>query len=908
MSTTNLEYLLAPTSVAVIGASNRPRSIGATVMRNLLLGGFAGPILPVNPKQQAVAGILAYPDVASLPKAPDLAVICTPPASVPGLIEALGARGTKAAVVLTAGIAGARGAQGESLERAMLEAARSHRLRILGPNCVGLVVPGIGLNASFAHAMVAPGHIAFVSQSGALVTAILDVARSKGVGFSHFISMGDSADVDFGDVLDFLSVDPATQSILLYVESLRSVRKFMSAARAAARNKPVLVLKAGRAPEGAKAAASHTGALAGADDVYDAAIRRAGMLRVFSIEELFDAVETLARAREIDGEGLTIMTNGGGAGVMAADALALGGGQLLPLAEETRRKLDQVLPRTWSHANPVDIIGDAPPERYAETLRLLLDDPHSGAILFLHAPTAIVPSGEVAAAVAPLAKAASRTVLACWLGGDAVTDARRQFAAAGIPAYDTPEQAVRAFLQIAEYRRNQRLLLEIPPSIPADFKPDGARVRALVREILAGGRSLLTETEAKTCLSAYGIPVVETRIARTAQDAADTAAQLGFPVAIKILSPDITHKSDVGGVVLDLQTPDEVRNATEAIRRRVAEVKPQAEIRGFSVQPMARRPRAVELIVGAATDPTFGPVILFGQGGVAVEVLADRAIGLPPLNLRLAKELVSRTRVSRLLRGYRDRAPADMDALCLAIVRVSQLVADIAEIAEIDINPLLADQDGVIALDARIRVAAATRTGAERLAIRPYPKELEERMDWNGRQVLVRPVRPEDASAYCELLCSYGDERMPLCGHSVGRHLPASQLARYTQIDYDREMVFVVTAARPQGTEIFGSIHIRADQANGGATFAVAVRAQNQGERLESLLLANMIAYGRGRGFGRLVGTVPAHRTELISAARDLGFSITPRAGDQVQVRLVLAGATAATDATRPEARMEVTT
>ena len=596
---------------------------------------------------------------------PDLAVIATPPAAVPDVIGALGTCGTRAAVVLTAGLAAARDGEGRSLTQAMLEAAHPHLLRILGPNCVGLLVPGLGINASFAHTSALPGNLAFVSQSGGLTTAVLDWARSRGIGFSHFVSLGDAADVDFGDLLDYLGSDPATHAILLYIESVRAARKFMSAARAAARNKPVLAIKAGRAPEGARAVASHTGALAGSDEVYDAAIRRAGMLRVGTVLELFDAVETLSRAKPVYGDRLAIMTNGGGPGVMATDALVRGGGRLASLSEQSLKRLDELLPGAWSHGNPVDIIGDAPVERYVATLETLLREPMADAVLFIHVPTAIVAAAEIARACAAPAK--SGRVLGCWLGGGALDEARRIFADEGIPTYATPEEAVAGFLQLVDYRRNQQTLMETPSSAPKDSVSDTEVARDVVRAALGQGRELLSEPEAKRVLAAYGIPVVETRVAASAEEAAQLAQTLGFPVALKILSPQVTHKSDVGGVALDLASEAEVRGAAEAMARRLRERAPGAELAGFTVQKMVRRPRAHETIVGVASDPVFGPVILFGQGGVAVEVIADRAVALPPLNLALARELVSRTRIARLLDGYRDRPPADREALHLAL-------------------------------------------------------------------------------------------------------------------------------------------------------------------------------------------------------------------------------------------------
>lgn len=888
MSVRHLDRLFQPRSVALIGASSRPRSVGATVLANLLHGGFKGSILPVNPKYRELAGQACYPDVASLPEVPDLAVICTPAATVPGLIDELGSKGCRAAVVLSAGLAQASLPSGETAADAMLKAARPHLLRILGPNCVGLLVPGIGLNASFAHANALPGKLAFVSQSGALTTAVLDWANGKGVGFSHFVSLGDCADVDVGDMLDYLASDPATSAILLYVESLRGARKFMSAARAASRNKPVLVVKAGRAAAGAKAAASHTGALAGADAVYDAAIRRAGMLRVYTTEDLFDAAETLARARPLHGERLAIMTNGGGAGVLAADALDLGGGTLAELGSATLAKLDAALPATWSHGNPVDLIGDAPGERYVAALAALDADPDCDAILFLQAPTAIVPSQEIAETLLQPLQQATKPIFASWLGGEAVAGARRLSREAGIPSYDTPEQAVRAYLQLVDFRRNQTLLRETPAAASSAITPDRGAAARLIATAQAEGRSLLTEPEAKALLAAYGIPTTPARIATTPAEVAQTSTALGLPVAVKILSHDISHKSDVGGVALDLATAEAARTAAEAMLKRIAQLKPDARLEGFTVQPMIRR-EGIELIVGASTDPVFGPVILFGQGGTAVEVIADRAIGLPPLNTVLARELVARTRVARLLAGYRDQPAADHAAIEGVLLAVSQLLCEQPAVLELDINPLLASEHGVMALDARVVIAAPDKVQTNRLAIRPYPIEQEQALQWRGQALLLRPIRPEDEATHRLFFSALSADDLHARFFGVVRQPGHDQLARYTQIDYEREMAFIATRLDDAGQpETLGVARAICDPDNLEAEFAIVVRSDLKGGGLGKLLLQKLVDYWRQRGTQALVGETLIENHGMVELARKLGFSTAPDARDGV-VRLRLA-------------------
>jgi acetyltransferase len=877
MSIRNLDSLFDPASVAVFGASQRPASVGGTVWRNLSKGRFDRPVFPVNPKHTELDGQRCYAKAAELPQVPELAVICTPAAVVPGLIAELGALGTRAAIVLTAGL-------DASLKQAMLDAARRHTLRILGPNCIGAAVPHLGLNASFAHTDALPGELAFVSQSGALVTAILDWARGQGIGFSRLVSLGEHADVDFGDMLDWLASDAKTRAILLYIESVESSRKFMSAARAAARNKPVIVVKAGRSAQGQKAAASHTGALAGSDAVFDAAICRAGMLRVDTLQELFLAAETLARFQANRAEQLAILTNGGGAGVMAADAAAREGVDLVELAASTLERLDAHMPANWSRGNPVDIIGDAPVERYVHALQALLDDPSGAAVLFVHAPTAIVPSPQIAQTLLPLATPAAGApprLLSCWLGDAAVAEARAQFQTAGIAGYATPEEAVRAFAMLVSYRRNQAQLLETPPADvprPGGATADMARAHDLVRQALAGGRSMLTEPEAKAVLQACGIAVVPTQTVPPEAAAAEQAARaIGLPVALKILSADISHKSDVGGVALNLDSDAAVRDAATAMLARVRTARPDARIDGFTVQAMVKPARARELIVGASIDRTFGPVILFGAGGTAVEVLADRAIALPPLNVPLARALVARTRVAKLLDGYRDVPPADREALYAVLIAVSQLLADVPEVAELDINPLLLDDRGAIALDARIRVSAERPAGAERFAILPYPAQLVETIEWQGRTVTVRPIRPEDEPQHLAFLQALDPEDIRMRIFYSRRSIEHSELARLTQIDYARELAFIATAPGPDGQEqTLGVVRSITDPDNVSAEFGIIVRSELKGAGLGERLMDKLIRTLRAQGTQRLFASVLLENHRMLELSRLLGFTFLP--------------------------------
>ncbi|MGN6517749.1 MAG: bifunctional acetate--CoA ligase family protein/GNAT family N-acetyltransferase [Rhizomicrobium sp.] len=884
MTIRNLDALFHPGSVALIGASNRPHSVGAVIAENLHEAGFDGPILPVNPKHRSVAGILCYPDIASLPVVPDLAVICTPPLTVPGLIAGLGARGTRAAIVVTAGFREGSNQAGAALQSAMLGAARPHLLRVIGPNCLGVVSTPIGLNASFAPSMPKKGSVAFVAQSGAMVTTVLDWATARGIGFSHLVSLGDMSDVDFGDMLDFLANDENTSAVLLYIEAVTVARKFLSAARAASRVKPVIAIKAGRQPAAARAAASHTGALAGIDAVYDAAFERAGILRAYDLDEIFDAVETLAHRPRIAGERLAVVTNGGGVGVLATDALVAQGGELASLSPETLARLDKVLPPAWSHGNPVDIIGDADAARYSAALDAIARADEVDAALVLNCPVAVASSADAAAAVA--AAKHDKPLLANWLGSQSAERSRQAFEAAGIPQYDTPEKAVRGFMHMVRYRRMQDTLQEVPPATPSNFAPDTAAAKKTVDAALARGGGWLGPQEVNALLACYEIPAVRTAVAATPQAAADAAAQMGTPVALKILSRDITHKSDVGGVALDLADAQAVLSAGNAMLDRVRKAAPAVHIDGFVVQEMIRRPRAYELILGMAVDQTFGPFLLFGQGGTAVEVINDKALALPPLNLALAHKVMARTRVWRQLKGYRDRPAAAVDAIALTLVKLSQLVSDVDDIAELDINPLLADEHGVVALDARVRVSPSASVLHARLAIPPYPDDLEGYLDVPGAgRFRVRPVKPEDAPAFIAFAQRLSNEDMRMRFFSPLRALPSSLLARLTQIDYDREMAFVLFDS---GDAVVAVGRLAADPDGERAEFALAVRTDLKGRGIGYSLLQRVIAYARQRRIGEIWGHVLPENDTMLTLCRELGFSESRPAEGIVLVSLRL--------------------
>ncbi|HVP85055.1 MAG TPA: bifunctional acetate--CoA ligase family protein/GNAT family N-acetyltransferase [Rhizomicrobium sp.] len=888
MSIRNLEAIFRPRSVALIGASTHEHSVGNVVARNLMSGGFAGPVMPVNPHHKAVAGSLAYPDVASLPMTPDLAVICTPPETVPGLVSQLGARGTKGAVVITAGFGEGKDGGNQSLRQAMLDAAKPNLLRIVGPNCLGVVSTEIGLNASFAQINAKPGGIALVAQSGAVLTTVLDWASARDIGFSHLVSLGDMSDVDFGDLLDYLALDPNTHAVVLYVEAVTQARKFMSAARAAARIKPVIAIKAGRHAAAAKAALSHTGALAGADAIYGAAFRRAGVLRVMTLDEIFDALESIATLKANVGDRLAILTNGGGIGVLATDSLLDRGGKLAELSAETIAKLDTMLPKTWSRGNPVDIIGDAPPQRYADALSVLLETPEVDCVLVLNCPTAVASGTDAARAVIETAARHKRPLLTNWLGKETAEAARDLFNKAGLPAYETPDQAVRGFMHLVRYRRAQDALREVPPSLPTEFAPDLQAARKLLKDALAEGQTWLDPLRLNALLQCYEITAPKLGWAKDVAEAAALADSFGTAVALKIQSPDIVHKSDVGGVVLGLRTPASVRDAATAMQKRIGEALPNAKLEGFLVQEMIVRPSAHELIAGMTVDPTFGPVLLFGQGGTAVEVIGDKSLTLPPLNLALARSTMERTRVFRQLQGYRDRPAADLNALALTFVKLSQLVCDHDEISEIDINPLLADEKGVIALDARVRLGAVDeKARGRRLAIRAYPKELEQTLSFPELgQCLLRPIRPEDAGAIVQLFQKLIPEDVRLRFFSRWREMPPAQLARLTQIDYDREMAFVLLA--PTADEILGVVRLSADPDNVRAEFAVLVRSDLKGHGIGRILMQQLIEHARTRGLKELFGEILPENALMLALCRELGFTVETQPGTAGVVRASL--------------------
>ncbi|APH74013.1 bifunctional acetate--CoA ligase family protein/GNAT family N-acetyltransferase [Aquibium oceanicum] len=876
MTIRNLEFAVRPRSVAIIGASVKPGSVGRVVTDNIVNGGFEGDIWPVNPKYGEVSGIPCYPDAASLPGVPDLGVVVTPPQVVPQVIRELGEKGTRAAVVITAGLTRENG-----LRQAMLDAARPYLFRIIGPNTLGLMIPPLKLNAGFAHMAPRAGKIALLSQSGAIATSLIDWAADNNLGFSHLVSLGDMADVDVGDYLDMLAGDAGTKAIVMYLETIPNPRKFMSAARAAARIKPVIVVKSGRHEQAAAAAATHTGALSGADRVVDAALSRAGILRVEGLAELFDAAETTARFSPLARSRVGIVTNGGGAGVLAVDQLIDCKGELAELSPETIEKLNASLPATWSHANPVDIIGDAPPERYVAAVQAVADDPGTDAIMVLNCPTGLASPVDAARAVAALTHNGTinrKPVLTCWLGEHTAREGRQILHDAGVASYATPADTAMAVSYLSDWSRAQEALMRVPSSRSEDAPSDRAAVLEIFRTVAREGRRMLTEPEAKAVIGAYGIPVPETIVAETPGEARDAARKLlkdWDRIVVKLLSREISHKSDIGGVVLDIDSEEAAFEAAETIRDRVAKKAPGSAVDGFAVQPMVVRRHAQELILGMSRDPIFGPVVLFGAGGTAVEIMDDTAIALPPLDDVLAGDLMDRTRIGRLLKGYRDRKPADRAAIALALNGLSQLIVDFPCIASLDVNPLLADPQGVIALDARVEIDPARVEEAgpnPDLAIRPYPAEWEQTFSAGGMDFLIRPIKPADIALYPEFLDKTSPDDIRFRFLAPRKRFTDDMLKRLTQLDYERDMAFV--AIRQDTGELAGIGRLSSDPDHVSAEYALLVRTDLQGHGLGFALLRRIIDYARSEGIRRVEGIVLTENRRMLDMCRDFGFTL----------------------------------
>ena len=887
MSTYRLKNLLSPRSVALVGASPRQGSVGRAILRNIREGKFKGEFGLVNSHYAEIDGVATVGGLRQLAFVPELVVITAPATAVSGLIDEAGRAGAAGALIVSAGLGHGTGSLAEAAERA----ARKYGMRLIGPNCLGIMMPGVALNASFSAHMPVAGNLALISQSGAIAAGMVDWAAQRGVGFSGIVSIGDQLDVDIADLLDYFALDGKTSAILLYIEAIKDARKFMSAARAAARIKPVVVVKSGRMAQGAKAAATHTGALAGSDAVYDAAFRRAGILRVSDLRELFDCAETLGRVEQPSGKRLAILTNGGGIGVLAIDRLVELGGIPAAIVPATRERLDAVLPRTWSGSNPVDIIGDADAARYAAALDVLLADAGNDAVLVMNVQTAIAPADEIAAAVVDVVSkyrhrclGSIKPVLAVWVGADQrIIDC---LSSAGIPNYPTEDDAVRGFMHLVQHREVVATLAQVPPAMPSEFTPDTVAARQIVAAALADGRQWLDPVEIARLFEAYQIPMVPTFAAANAEQAAVHASSLfaqGATVVLKIMSRDIVHKSDVGGVVLNLTNVDAVRAATADILARAKALRPEARIAGVIVQAMVVQPKARELILGIADDPTFGTVIVFGRGGTAVEIINDKALALPPLNLQLARDLIERTRVSRLLRAYRDVPAVKQDAVATVLVKLAQMAADIPEICELDINPLLADQAGVLAVDARIAVGQVARkfagSGPANFAVRPYPSQWQRYIEVrDGWRIFVRPIRPEDEPLIHELLRHVTSQDLRLRFFAPMKEFTHEFIARLTQLDYARAMAFV---AFDEATgELVGVVRIHSDSIYENGEYAILLRSELKGRGLGWALMQLIIEYAKSEGLKQITGEVLQENSAMLKMCRELGFAVKSEPSD----------------------------
>ncbi|CAK0772109.1 acetyltransferase [Gammaproteobacteria bacterium] len=870
-----LTPLFSPNSVAVFGASNHNESVGGIVYQNLL-SGFHGQVYGINPKRPEIAGKPTFASIEEVTQQVDLAVIATPASTIASIIESCGKQDIKAAVVLSAGFSEI-GAKGVALQKIVTDVAKLYGVRLLGPNCLGIMRPEIGLNATFYKGDALPGRLALISQSGALCTAILDWALPAGVGFSSVISIGTLADIDFGEVLDYLVSDIKTDSILLYIEGIHHARGFVSALRAAARIKPVIGVKVGRHLAGRKAAISHSGALVGADDVFEAALSRAGVVRVKTIAQMFTAAKALAYRHRTTGNRLVIITNGGGPGAMAADQVADLDISLADLSSRTMEKLNSFLPPVWSHGNPVDIIGDAPPERYRQALETCMEDPGVDGALVILTPQAMTRPEEVAEAVVQVAASHPKPLVTCWMGNTQINKGCQIFIKHGIPTFRTPEPAVDAFSYIAAYYQNQKLLLQTPGPLSQHVEPDVEGARMLIESALTERRSVLNEVESKALLSAFHIPVAHTMIARSPNEALLLAEQFGFPVALKINSPDITHKTDSGGVKLNLDSAHAVRTAYNDILTEVKKNRPSVYIDGIAVEPMIRKPNGRELMIGVTNDPIFGPIITFGAGGIMVEVIGDRTVTLPPLNSYLARSLIERTRVAKLLGQFRHMPPVDRGALENVLLRVSEMVCELPWLKEMDINPLIVDENGALAVDARV-VVRHVRSFAvpyAHMAIHPYPSHLT--MQWqlpDGTDIIIRPIRPEDAEIEQEFVRGLSEESSFFRFMSILHELTPSMLARFTQIDYDREMALIAITKR-SGKEIEIGVSRYAINPDGeSCEFALVVADAWQGRGIGAHLMGCLMGAARARGLKIMQGDILSNNTNMLKLVEIMGFTI----------------------------------
>jgi acetyltransferase len=894
MGTFNLERLFDPKSIAVIGASDQEGTVGFALTKNLTKGEYEGKVYLVNNRKSEILGLKAYGAIGLVPEPVDLVLIATPAKTVPAVMEECGRAGAKVAVILSAGFKEV-GPAGKALEDQVLEVARRYEIRVVGPNCLGVARPALHLNATFLGRIPKPGNVAFLSQSGALGSAILDVAIHENVGFSSFVSVGSMIDVDFGDLIDYFGGDPATRSILMYIEGVTDARKFMSAARHFARTKPIIVVKAGRFHESAKAVASHTGSLSGEDQVYDAAFKRAGIVRVEEIADLFNAAEVLSTQPLPKGPNLAIITNAGGPGIMTADALIAQGGKLAALSPKTMEILNAAMPPHWSRGNPVDVIGDAGPERYRVALEACLNDENVDGVILLMTQQAIVKPIVVAKTIVDVVHEKaflSKTVLSSFIGRSDMEEARNLLHANNIPTYTTPEEAVRTYMTMYQYKRNIELLYETPEELPIHAAPPKRPISALIQKVALEGREVLTEEEAKRLLKYYDFPVVPTVMATSADEAAASARNLGFPVVLKILSPDIVHKSEAGGVILDVGSEAEVRRDFEELLSRAKSYKVNARITGVTVQPMVRQ-RGHEIIIGAKTDPLFGPIILFGMGGVGVELFRDSAVGMPPLNTTLIRRMLEETKIYQLLKGYRGQPAANLELLERTMLLFSQLLVDFPQIKEIDINPLLINEESVNILDARV-VIDKTLTVTQRephahLVISPYPRKYETRWTLrNGDEVLLRPIKPEDEPLWLEMFRGFSEESIRYRFFQIVKSTPHEMRVRYCNIDYDREIAIVAELNRDGHRRLLGVSRISLEPSGKAGELAIILADDVQHLGLGTKMVDWSLEVADDMGVERVYSVMLSDNFRAQGLMRKMGFHLQVQQGGEVHATLDL--------------------
>ena len=879
MAIRKLDSIFKPKRIALIGVSNNPDSVGGITLRNLVSGGYNGVVYPVNPKREAVFGIPCYPDVKSLPKTPDLAVIMTAAKTVPQILQDCGEAGIHGVIIMSAGFKES-GEEGKLLEQqAKAVASKFHDMRIIGPNCLGILVPGLNMNVSFAAGMPRKGHVAFISQSGALCTSVLDWAYEANIGFSYFVSIGNIMDVTFGDLIDYFGQDPNTKSIVLYVESLANARTFMSAARAFARKKPIIVYKSGRFPESAKAAASHTGALASEDSIYDAVFRRAGIARVFDFGNIFDFTDLVGRKRIPKGSRLAMVTNAGGPGVMATDSLISLGGSLTELTPETMQRLNDYLPPFWSHGNPIDVLGDATPERFATTTEIVLQDPNVDAVLVLLTPQAMTAPTDIARSIAEIATRTSKSIMAAWLGGASMREGIQVFNKAGISNYSTPEQAIKAFMTLSNYNDNLELLYETPKEVPVSFNYNRNELREkYLKEIFPKAR-ILAEDDSKMLINDYGISTTHPLPAPTEDEAVRLAGLMGYPVVLKIYSPDITHKSDVGGVALNIKNEEMVRAAFHTMVRTAREKKPDANVIGVTVQKMVDTANGIELILGTKKDPIFGTVLLAGMGGVTAELFKDKRLEFPPLNEHLARQMIESLKIYPLLKGYRGSKPKNIDKLIEVLIRLSYLAADYPEIEELDINPIVVTPDDVIALDARIVVDQSLLNKQVKeyshLILRPYPESLiSEVVIRDGSKVIFRPIKPEDEPLWLDLLSSCSKESI-YSRFRYDFYFDSHDIAtQFCFIDYDREIAIVAEVEEEGERKIIGVGRLIADPDVEMMEYAILITDNWQQKDLGFILTEYCMQIAHNRGIKKVVAETTKDNKPMIAVFRKLNFKI----------------------------------